>query len=411
MNKVVCNVCGTSYPESAAQCPICGYVQTADKTASSNSGESTYTYVKGGRFSKANVKKRNQAKQASAPSAALNQTAKKEKSNVALIVLIVVLLLAILAVSGYIALRFFLPNDFLYEGLGNLNLPSASQNSENDIPATESTEATEATEDTTVALDCTSVSIDADTLNFDTIGSTYMLKVSLEPAETPDSLTFASSDETVAIVDANGQITATGEGNAVITVTCGDISAECNVVCELKVELTLNRKEITLDTEGQSWLLYNGEIPVDDIIWSSDDNKVAAIVSGKVIAVGEGDTTVYGIYDDQTVSCVIHCKFEEATESTGDISEAAGEASGNYRLYNPFNPNSSADDVSINPGEKFILRLIDENNNEITDAEWSVSNSSICTISNNVVIGVSSGTAKITATYNGNTYTCVVRVR
>ena len=60
MNKVVCYVCGTSYPENATQCPICGYVQTAESSGSVNSDAGGYTYVKGGRFSKANVKKRTQ---------------------------------------------------------------------------------------------------------------------------------------------------------------------------------------------------------------------------------------------------------------------------------------------------------------------------------------------------------------
>ena len=55
MNKIVCYVCGTSYPENATQCPICGYVQTAETSASAGSGEGSYTYVIGGRFSKANV--------------------------------------------------------------------------------------------------------------------------------------------------------------------------------------------------------------------------------------------------------------------------------------------------------------------------------------------------------------------
>ena len=55
MNKVVCYVCGTSYPESATQCPICGYVQTAETAVSDNGGDKGYTYVKGGRFYKGNV--------------------------------------------------------------------------------------------------------------------------------------------------------------------------------------------------------------------------------------------------------------------------------------------------------------------------------------------------------------------
>lgn len=66
MSKIICDVCGTSYPESATQCPICGCVRPAEVVTVSSEGNpvemptsGTYTYVKGGRFSKSNVKKRN----------------------------------------------------------------------------------------------------------------------------------------------------------------------------------------------------------------------------------------------------------------------------------------------------------------------------------------------------------------
>ena len=89
MNKVVCNVCGTSYPENAAQCPICGYIQTPESNLTNASASSTYTYVKGGRFSKANVKKRNKnsVKIGHVAAPARNMEAKRQKSNAASIVI------------------------------------------------------------------------------------------------------------------------------------------------------------------------------------------------------------------------------------------------------------------------------------------------------------------------------------
>ena len=58
MNKIVCDLCGASYPETAPQCPICGTAKSG--AAKSTSGSETgYAYVKGGRFSHANVRKRN----------------------------------------------------------------------------------------------------------------------------------------------------------------------------------------------------------------------------------------------------------------------------------------------------------------------------------------------------------------
>ena len=66
MNKIICDVCGTAYPETASQCPICGCARTsntavsADQLAEDAAAASGYNYVKGGRFSKSNVRKRNQ---------------------------------------------------------------------------------------------------------------------------------------------------------------------------------------------------------------------------------------------------------------------------------------------------------------------------------------------------------------
>ena len=60
MSKIICEICGTSYPETSTQCPICGCVKPMDKSVVIDKeiqAGSTYTYVKGGRFSKRNVKK------------------------------------------------------------------------------------------------------------------------------------------------------------------------------------------------------------------------------------------------------------------------------------------------------------------------------------------------------------------
>lgn len=64
MSKIVCDVCGTSYPETATQCPICGNAKS-EKAATSGkpvTQDSGYAYVKGGRFSHSNVRKRNNGK-------------------------------------------------------------------------------------------------------------------------------------------------------------------------------------------------------------------------------------------------------------------------------------------------------------------------------------------------------------
>ena len=65
MNKVICDMCGTSYAETASQCPICGYARQEDAKVlyDPDSGSDTkFTHVRGGRFSAANVRKINSGK-------------------------------------------------------------------------------------------------------------------------------------------------------------------------------------------------------------------------------------------------------------------------------------------------------------------------------------------------------------
>ena len=411
MNKVVCNICGTSYPESATQCPICGNVQDTEKGAAAKSNNGNYTYVKGGRFSKANVKRRNQAKAAETSATAKKKRSQKEpeKSNTGSVIIVAVLLLVIIAMTGYIVVQFCMPNGLLFGGLDLWVSPSASESTTAPSAEPSTAPATEP-EDTTVSLQCTDVQLNTQSIQLDGIGSTFKLEVSLTPEDTEDAVTYSSSDESVAAVSDNGVITAVSEGTAVITVRCGSVSAKCTVTCsdpDANV-LTLNRKEITFGTEGQSWLLYNGDIPNEEIVWTSDDNNVATISDGKVVAVGEGDTTVSGIYKGQTATCIIHCRFEEQTqEGNSNISEATGGTGNTYQLYNPY---GFAEDVTINPGDRFTLKLVDADMNEVTNAQWQVNDENICTFSNNVVEGKNSGTTTVTATYEGKTYTCVVRV-
>lgn len=413
MNKVVCNLCGTSYPENAAQCPICGYARTAD-ASSANSGNGTYTYVKGGRFSKANVKKRNQAAGVASSATAVSEKKSKKsgnKSGAGLLVAVIVLLLAIIAVLGYIAVRFFLPGDSLF---GNSDPISSEQVQEQTPVVTDDNvepEPSEELADTQPDLSCKSVALNQTQIEFFAVGAEVKLVATADPVDTTDQMTFSSSDTAVITVSDDGTVTAVAEGSAVITVTCGSASAECTVTCVVPTEaatISLNRKEITFTVEGQSWVLYDGDVPVDDIVWSSDDNNVATIESGKVYAVANGDTTVYGVYNGQTVSCVIHCKLdEESSGDAGGISEADGETGGTYKMYNP---TGYADDVTLKVGEKFTLRLVDEFLNIITDAQWTIEDEDVCSYEDSIVKALKVGQTKIIATYEGVTCQCVVRV-
>ena len=78
-----------------------------------------------------------------------------------------------------------------------------------------------------VRVPCTGITLSATELTFTGIGA-QTLVATVEPEDTTDKVVWTTSDSSVAIVD-NGIITTVFNGSAIITATCGDYSASCNV--------------------------------------------------------------------------------------------------------------------------------------------------------------------------------------
>lgn len=440
MSKIICDVCGTSYPDTATQCPICGCVRSADVEAVITSEETaetvvgnTYTYVKGGRFSKANVKKRNSGKPmataaapkpapksapkpapASAPAPAPARTAAPtktssaasgQKSNLGLIIVIIVLLLAIVAVLSYIAIRFVVPGIIGEDGDSNIS----------EYVPTPDNESNEGTAPVDPDISCTGIVLSDVEVCLTSVGDTYTLTVTAEPADTTDEVLFASDDDTVATVDDSGTITAVAEGETIVTVTCGMQTELCRVVCEIPVEggdgeLVLDADTYTLTKKGETWTCYTGTIAVEEITWSSDDETVATVANGVVTAVGAGTTTIRAQYNETEVTCEIICEesVNSTTEDTSNTEQQNTPATGNFK----FNTHDN-NEMMLKVGESFSLRLCDENGKALSGVNYTSSNDAVCTVSEKGTVKcVAYGaTVYISAEYNGTVYKCTVYVR
>lgn len=323
MSKIICEVCGTSFPETAEQCPICGCVTPGQSRSAAFDNDdalemrSGYTYVKGGRFSQANVRKRMKTN----PSYDYEEPEDDEEddeeeytsgSGNGLVVTAIFLLLCIMAVIVYITLRFF--------GFGM----------QADLPE----QTTQTVSQTQIV--CTSLTVVETDIPFSTPGSAWRIRPQKVPAQTTQEVSFSSLDESVAVVSADGVVTAVGAGETMIVITCGDQRVECRVVCDFNeatentteetTEGTYSQKDIifnsrynppeaTLRSEGETWNCYKGNIPVDEITWKSDDESVATVKDGIVTAVGAGKTEIHAIWGDFDVTCTIRCNF--ITTSTG----------------------------------------------------------------------------------------------
>ena len=147
-----------------------------------------------------------------------------------------------------------------------------------------------------------------------------------EPGDTVDAIIFESSDPNVATVNAEGMITAVSSGEAVITVTCGVVTSECKVVCEIApptteppetvpptteapVDFKLRKNDVSFYTKGESWLCYKGDIPLTDITFTVGNPNVVTVKNGYFIAVGPGTTIVTAEYKGVKVECIVRCSF------------------------------------------------------------------------------------------------------
>lgn len=359
MSKIICDVCGTSYPETAEQCPICGSASVSAGGGNSVAddvltNEAPYTgggssHTRGGRFSKSNVRKRNQGnpyyempeeKPRSKPAPqeepdeeyGYMEPAPKKKSNAVLNVLLVIVIVALLCVTGYIFVQYFLPNLGLLQDVAQPTEPTV-------IETAAPTEA-EPTEEPTVPCVSLTWADESDLITLEGEGQFWLLNFVVSPEDTTDEVVYTSSDESVVTVNSEGRITAVGEGEAVVTITCGNIQLESQVLCAFPEEteapeeptgeegtdvteepteapaeplkdvtLKANYSDITLTMKGQEFTFKLTGLSNDEVTWASDNEKVVTVDNGTVTCVGKGTANITVTYGEQTITIIVRCRL------------------------------------------------------------------------------------------------------
>ena len=395
MSKVICDVCGTTYPETAAQCPICGSAKNSTAQTAVGGGDQSYAYVKGGRFSKSNVRKHNKKGQELERRPAGERSPRNDKGNTVMIAIVILLVIAIIAVLGYMGVRVFLS--------GAVNNPQTNK------PPISGEQNPTNPQDVL----CTGISLTRPAIEFTQDNQSYLISYTLLPAGVTEQVTFESSDPAVATVSETGLVTSVGGGKATITITCGQIQAEFAVTCSFGnvteptdpteppvtvpagYELKLKYQEFTMSKtypNPVSIYVSNASVKATDITWSVDDPTIATVSDkGVVTAVGRGWTTIHATFGDQTASCKVIVAFDP--EPVKDYK---------YKI--------NKTDVTIKVGESFNLKLKDAYGN-VVEVTWTAKNPNKVTISGNKITGAASGTTDVSCTVNGETYTCIVRVK
>lgn len=341
MSKVICDLCGTVYQDTAECCPICGYTQILEEEDMEETVLETAPRAKAGRFAQS-AKKRDysnydeddddyddyddyldeededeeeDAAYADAP-----------KSNAFIVVILVIVIMLLLAAIGYVVLRYVLPNR---EHAAESGKPGIS------LIETEQPEAETTTEPT---VPCDSIALTGGMAELSKEGQYWLLHVKVTPEDTTDELTFLSEDESIATVTADGRITAVGEGETTVYITCGKQRINCPVIVKftdetepqeteedvssgenageetaapelLDVTLALKKYDITLPVGYGDTLRLDCPLEATDVEWSVEHPHIASVdENGFVKAIGYGTTAVIVKYGDQEVTCIVRCK-------------------------------------------------------------------------------------------------------
>ncbi|ULL19058.1 hypothetical protein DVH26_34290 [Paenibacillus sp. H1-7] len=289
----------------------------------------------------------------------------------------------------------------------------------------------------------------------------------------------SSNDAVVSVV--KGKLFAIATGEATITAKYGQKSV--TVVVDVDVPRRLEPNKDSLDMKsGEEEALEvratfadgKNEEVTSQAKWSSDNEAVASVVSGKVIAHKAGEATITATYGEKSVTIKVSVdipimikpneskisfqlgSYEKLTlnaiykDKTVDVTELAewtssapdiagvskgtitGVGTGTATITAKYGTrtttiqvsvgvlksltSSTQTNLSLQKGDKVTLDLTatytdgTEDKNAGKDAEWTSSNSKVATVDAGIVTGVASGEATITASFSSKTITFTVQV-
>ena len=405
MNKVICDICGTTYPETSDRCPICGAPRTDETqafTAGSTGGKSAPAKEKGGHFSANNVKKRT----AKMPREEMTEPEGKpspDHTNRALMIVLLCLILAILCAVLFIYIRFF-----SHPG----TTPTVPSTQASTMPSTQATiPSTQPTQtDAPAEVPCVALRLEKTLFQLTDATPTAQIQVTASPDNTTDSIRFVSDNPAVVTVSETGLITAVASGNATVTITCGNAKIQCVVVVSRSAAtdpsqatdateatqptqtdptaptetqppvaaFTLDTYDVTMRNPDESFRFYPS-VDASLITWSSDNTEVAVVdEKGRVTAVGVGITIIRAQYKEQERECIIR-----NTWLVLDASAITLEVGKTDRI----------DDTSVIPS---------------SNVKWTTSDSSVVTVKDGVLTAVAPGTATVTGSFWPNEEVSVV---
>ena len=241
----------------------------------------------------------------------------------------------------------------------------------------------------------TSVELNKSTLELKK-GESEILSATVTPDDATDkTITWSTSEASVASVDQNGKVTALKSGTATITAKAGEKTALCSVKVTTPIEsISLDRTSVTLE-EGHTTTLIATITPNDadvkTVEWSSSNASVASVANGVVTAVAEGEATITAKADGMEATCIVSVKKKVIAVSSISLNKTS---------------------LELKRGQsETLVATVEPNNATDKTVTWSTSDASIVSVDQEgKVMAIKTGNATITAKAGEKTATCSVTV-
>lgn len=152
------------------------------------------------------------------------------------------------------------------------------------------------------------------------VEESFQLKVAFEPASMIASVSWSSSNDSVASVSQSGVVTTKALGEAIITAKANEFTATC--VVKVISYITLNEAEKSLPVNDlfQLEATLHSEIASETVEWSSSDESVATIdQSGKVSTKNEGTANITAQVGNHLATCIIRVLKPETVNKSAEI--------------------------------------------------------------------------------------------
>lgn len=363
MSKIICDICGTTYPDTAQCCPICGSTQDSVDELLNEDLLADGAGISGGNaaarkkeifdFDEVNADEDEVYDEEDEDEEEAYDEEEEEEAprhNTLIVVLLTILIAGLLIAAGFIFVRYFLPN----------------MGAEDAVPAQTTAAASEVIPETTEAtIPCETLIISSGNVaELNAEGQHFLLHIKALPENTTDKIIYTSADENIATVTEDGRITAVSEGETKIFISCGKSNIECPVIIKYVEEtvpatteaavvaetagteetvaseattateesaaatvpavedvdpepsapvrtdvvLKLKKTDIGLGVYYYVTLELDCDLAQNEVKWSSEHPHIATVdENGVVTAVKSGTTAITATYGDQSVTCMVRC--------------------------------------------------------------------------------------------------------